>query len=224
MRKAILIPTFNEESRIKQVLLELDREQFEVIVVDDGSTDNTVEQIGSVPGVGLLRHEDNQGQGAALRTGMNYLIERGVDVVVHFDGDAQHDPHGISDLIRPILDEQCEVVFGSRFLTRESRKLVPRSKRVILRLARWFEFLRTGVLLSDAHCGFRAMSRKAMERIDLQCNGPGHASEIVSQVHALDLRYVEVPVAVRYHHGDYNLLSDIRRIGAVLKELVLRKK
>jgi glycosyltransferase involved in cell wall biosynthesis len=175
---------------------------FSVVVVDDGSKDGTWETIQQLPVYGL-RHPINLGQGAALQTGMTFALSQGADYVIHFDADGQHRPVDIQVVLQPLLDGQAEVSLGSRFLRRSSAAAVPFRRRLFLRGATYVNFLLTGVLLSDAHNGLRALTREAAQRIQFHENGYAHASEILYQIRSQRLAYAERPTTVLY--SDYSV-------------------
>ncbi len=193
----VIVPAFNEGVVLPQTLQPLVEVGFQVVVVDDGSSDETWPEIRKLP-VHCLRHPINLGQGAALQTGMTYALQKGAQIIVHFDADGQHSAGDILRLVAPIQEGAAEVVLGSRFLRKEDAQAVPPTRRIFLKMAAQVNALLTGVRLSDAHNGFRALSRAAAEKIDLQENGFAHASEIIQQIREKKLRWVECPVTIRY--------------------------
>src|SRR5215831_19841976 len=130
-RVIVIVPAFNEGKAVKATVEPLLAAGYQVVVVDDGSTDETAE-VRHLPLV-YLRHPVNLGQGAALQTGMTYALRSGAQIAVHFDADGQHDCGQIDDLIAPILNGQAEVALGSRFLRKQDAARVPLSKRIVLR-------------------------------------------------------------------------------------------
>jgi glycosyltransferase involved in cell wall biosynthesis len=193
----VVVPAYNEASALRTTLDPLLARGYSVVVVDDGSSDGTFSIAAGLP-LHALRHAVNLGQGAALETGTIHALDRGAEVVVHFDADGQHAVEDVDALVAPILLGEADIVFGSRFLRTADRERVPRLKRLLLRAAVIFSGLMTGVWLSDAHNGFRALSRSAAARIRLRENGFAHATEILSQVRAARLRWLERPTTVRY--------------------------
>jgi len=127
----VIVPAFNEGRAVKTTVERLLEAGYQVVVVDDGSTDETA-KVRHMPVV-YLRHAVNLGQGAALQTGMTYALRAGADMAVHFDADGQHDCSQIERLIAPIVEGKADVVFGSRFLCREDCAQVPWKKRILLR-------------------------------------------------------------------------------------------
>jgi glycosyltransferase involved in cell wall biosynthesis len=217
----VIVPAFNEGRTVKTTVERLLAAEYQVVVVDDGSTDETLE-VRHMPVV-YLRHPVNLGQGAALQTGMTYALRAGADIVVHFDADGQHDCAQIERLTAPIVEGRADVVFGSRFLRREDCAQVPWKKRILLRGGILISWAMTGMLLSDTHNGFRAMSSRALGRVDLQENGFAHATEIMQRVREAGLRYVEVPITISY--SEYSQQKGQRLSGSlsILFDLIMAK-
>jgi glycosyltransferase involved in cell wall biosynthesis len=193
----VVVPTLNEAAVIRDSLQPLIERGYSVVVVDDGSSDDTWTILRTMP-VHALRHPINLGQGAALQTGMTYALRNGAQYIVHFDADGQHRVQDIDALLEPLRSEEADVCLGSRFLRREDSEAVPGVRRLLLRGGVWFNAFLTGVRLTDAHNGFRAFARSAASKIDLQENRFAHASEILSQIHRHKLRYVERPTSIIY--------------------------
>jgi len=193
----IVIPAHNEAKNIANVLQQLAVLPAKVVVVDDDSADETARIAIGFP-VYLLKHLVNRGQGAALQTGTEFALRHGAEVIVHFDADGQMQTKDIAKVIEPILNKQADIVFGSRFLSGDSK--IPWTKKYFILLpAKIFNWVFTGVHLTDAHCGFRALSAKAARAIEIRQDGMAHATEIMDQVRLLNLRYQEVPVEIIYH-------------------------
>jgi glycosyltransferase involved in cell wall biosynthesis len=192
----IIIPAFNESSKLAAVLESLLPLDYNIIVIDDGSTDDTYKMAATFP-VLLIHHEFNLGQGAALETGMEAARMLHADFVIHFDADGQHDPSDIPQMLIPLQKGDADIVFGSRFLEKKASGLSP-TKTFVLKTGRWINYLITGVLLSDAHNGLRALNKKALNNIHFHQAGMAHASEILSEVRRNSLRYLEQPVHIAY--------------------------
>ena len=210
----VVIPAYNEEKRIRQVLNDLSLLPYKIVVVDDASTDNTSEIVATYSNVALLRHKVNRDQGAALQTGNQYVLSKGADLIVHFDADGQFLSKEIADVIRPILEENYDIVFGSRFLDKKS-DIPTLKKKVIFPLARLVNRVFLGIKTSDPQSGFRAMTREVAERINIEQDGKAHCSEIMAKAFEYKLKIKEVPITVIYHefgqsmsHG-FKILKDI---------------
>lgn len=194
----IVIPGFNEEPVLGEVLDELVAKypSAVIVVVDDNSTDQTYE-VAASRAVHLLRHAVNLGQGAALRTGINYALSLGAEVVVTFDADGQMNPDDIEHLVEPVASGAFDVALGTRFADRkpEGMGLI---RKLVLTAAVVFTRLTARLAVSDTHNGFRALSRKAAQSIQITQNRMAHASEILEEIYRLKLSWVEVPVSIRY--------------------------
>jgi len=195
MKISVVIPAFNEAKTIGRVVEEVKGKVSQVIVVDDGSTDQTAE-LAKRSGATVINHFLNRGQGAALQTGINFALSQGADIIVTFDADGQLEPGEINQVVEPLLLGNVDVVLGSRFLGKENK--IPWSKRMILKLAIWVTRLYTGLKLTDTHNGFRAFSRQAAEKIEIRQDGMAHASEIVEQIRKNKFNFKEVSMTMRY--------------------------
>jgi glycosyltransferase involved in cell wall biosynthesis len=192
-----IIPAFNEEKKIGTVVENLKDSGYKnILVVDDGSNDKTYE-ICRTCNVKTLRHIINRGQGAALRTGIEYLREySNPEVIVTFDSDGQHKVEDIPDLVTPILNKKADITLGSRFLNKKTRMPLP--KKIILKLGIVFTNLTSNIKLTDTHNGLRALGKKAIHSIEISQRGMEHASEIIDEIKAKNLKYKEVPVEIIY--------------------------
>jgi glycosyltransferase involved in cell wall biosynthesis len=193
MKVFAVIPAYNEEKTIGQVVSDVKKHVDGVIVVDDGSVDRTA-AFAKEAGASVASHFLNRGQGAALETGKAAALGLGADIIVTYDADGQFLPEEISNVTKPIIDNQADVVLGSRFLKSD----IPLSKKIFLGGAIFLTRMTSGLPLSDTHNGFRAFSREAAEKIEIKQNRMAHASEILDKISEHRLRYTEVPVTVKY--------------------------
>jgi glycosyltransferase involved in cell wall biosynthesis len=191
----IIVPAFNEVSRLGATLESLCGKYENVVVVDDGSEDETRQVALRYP-VWVLRHTLNCGQGAALQTGIDFALRRGAEILVTFDGDGQHCADEVDRLMAPLRAGQADAVLGSRFLGETIG--IPLGRRLILKGGILFTKLFSRMHVTDTHNGLRAFSREAALRIRITQNRMAHASELLDQISRLGLRYCEVPVTVRY--------------------------
>ena len=195
MRTVIVIPAFNEAESIRAVVESVRECGFETVVVDDGSDDATTSRARAA-GAMVLQHAVNRGYGAALTTGSEWALQKGYDIIVHFDADGQHDAQEIEALIEPIRSGEADATIGSRFLG-ESRSM-PWSRKLAIKLAIQFTRVLSGVLLTDAHNGFRAFSAAGFQSLGCREDGMAYASEVVEKAARRNLRLREVPVTVTY--------------------------
>ena len=217
----VVIPSYNEGTELRRVVESVLSFGYTVVVVDDGSEIPASQQLSGLR-VHCLRHAVNLGQGAALQTGMDFAKKHGAEVVIHFDADGQHD---VADIPRFLdaLSDGADVVLGSRFIRSEDIAAIPSGRRFMLRIARFINGLFTGLWLTDAHNGFRALNRKALEKIELRENRMAHATEIIDQIHKSGLCVKEIPVAI--HYTDYSLAKGQRWTNSlnILLDLLLDK-
>lgn len=199
MKTVAVVPAFNEGARIREALLEIAPYVDEMVVVDDGSRDETWEVARNVPGVIALKHAVNRGQGAALKTGTEAALARGAGVVIHIDADGQHNPAAIPTLVQTLTEASVDVVFGSRFLGMDSVGM-PLTRKLLLRGAKQFNALALGIprTLTDPQSGFRALTRSAAADIQFYQDRMAHCSEILQLVTRSGLRWKEIPVEIRY--------------------------
>jgi len=198
MKIFCIIPAFNEAKTIAEVINKVKPLVDKVVVVDDGSIDNTY-KLARAQGITVLRHIINRGQGAALQTGNEYAINNQADIIIHFDADGQFLAEEIIDIISPIQSGEAEVVFGSRFLEKKS-KIPWRKKHIIIPLAHLVNKIFFSVTLSDPQSGFRALSRRAAKKIIISQDRMAHCSEIIYRVHEHNLKIKEVPITILYHN------------------------
>ena len=191
----IVIPAHNEAGRIGHTLSDVCSEWDNVVVVDDGSTDNT-HQVASRRASWVLRHPVNLGQGAALQTGIDFALRNGAQVVVTFDADGQHSSDDIPRLVAPVASGDVEVALGSRFLG--DTENMPAMRRLLLKAGVAFTRVFSGIHVTDTHNGLRALSRKSLQNIRITHDGMAHASEILDEICRERLSYCEVPVTIRY--------------------------
>jgi len=209
-RLFIVIAAYNESGAIAEVVRELRTGYPNVVVVDDGSTDDTW-QHAQAAGAIVLRHLVNRGQGAALQTGITYALTAGAEVIATFDADGQHSPDDLPALVRPIFASEVDICLGSRFLGQVSA--MPLHRRWMLHGAVAFTRLTSGLRLSDTHNGLRAFSRRAAQHFDIQLDRMAHASELIDQVRSSALPYREIPVHIRYTR--YSLAKGQRSSAAL---------
>lgn len=191
MNALVIVPAYNEAQAIEEVLAAIP-EQFTCIVINDGSTDATG-AIAEASGHTVVHHAVNRGLGAALRTGFAYASENGYDAVVTLDADGQHSPAEIQSLLERISDNSADIVIGSR--VQESMPAIRQSYNKIGALVTAALF---GSPLVDTQSGYRALSRAAIDAMQLTSSRMEISSEIVAEAHRLRLRIVEVPINVRY--------------------------
>ncbi|GAA1830379.1 glycosyltransferase family 2 protein [Pseudonocardia alni subsp. carboxydivorans] len=191
----VVVPVYNEDTVIADVVAEIRTSFPNVVCVDDGSRDSSAERIAGTE-AHLVRHPINLGQGASLQTGIDYALRCGAERIVTFDADGQHDVADAERMVAIVRDGAADVVLGSRFL--ESADPVPFLKRLVLRTVAALSPASRKLKLTDAHNGLRVLSRPVVEQMRISMNGMAHASEIVAALARSSWRIVEVPVTIRY--------------------------
>ena len=203
------IPAYNEEQTIAKVLIHTGQHVDKILVVDDGSSDETG-LISEKLGAAVIRHERNLGKGAALRSCLDWARKIGADVLVTLDADGQHDPNEIPSVVAPILNGEADVVIGSRRFSTN----VPVHRRLGGRLLDHATNVRADEVVVDAQSGFRAYSRKSLEMVTAAEYGMSVDSEILMRARDAGLRITEVPIHVSYeeprtskHNAVYHALD-----------------
>lgn len=216
----VVVPAYNEAPVVGAVINGLRALFPRVILVNDGSTDDTARAAADA-GATVLTHPLNLGQGAALQTGIEYARRLGARYVATFDADGQHDPRDLPKLLRALQDTNADLALGSRFLGHAHG--ISWRRRALLRSAVIFHGLLYGLWLSDAHNGLRVLGPRALQTLELRQNGMAHATEILGWMKRYRLRFVEIPVRVRY--TAYSRAKGQRGLQAlkILSELLLEK-
>jgi glycosyltransferase involved in cell wall biosynthesis len=216
----LVIPLYNEEQVIGDVVAGALEKFSNIVCVDDGSRDDSGD-VAQAAGAVVVRHPINLGQGAALQTGLSYaLSDPGMKYVITFDADGQHQVSDAEAMLEILRADEVDVVFGSRFLDSNTRP--PALKRALLKAAIAYSNASTKVRLTDTHNGLRALNRKAVATLDIRQNRMAHASEIIDQIGKAKLRYVEQPVHILY--TDYSRAKGQSLLNSVniLAELIYR--
>jgi glycosyltransferase involved in cell wall biosynthesis len=191
------LPVFNEVKYVDAVLDEVLGYSPEVLVVDDGSTDGTAEALARRSDIHVVRHEQNQGYGAALRSAFEFALEHGYDVLVTIDCDGQHQPRRIPDFVAAC--EHADIVSGSRYLQKfEGDSSPPEQRRRINEQITLEVNEKLGLHLTDAFCGFKAYRRSALEQLHVTETGYAMPLEVWVQAAKAGLTIIELPVPLIY--------------------------
>lgn len=195
------IPAYDEEKTIAKVILQAQRCVDRVVVCDDGSSDMTAE-IAEGLGALVVRHERNLGYGASIRSLFSEARRLGADVLVTLDGDGQHDPNEIPRLVKSILQEDADIVVGSRLLDKRLCVAMPWYRRTGVRfITRLTNGQSKQNAVKDAQSGYRAYSRRSVEALTMSEDGMGVSSEILINAGKHNLKTCEVPISCGYGNG-----------------------
>ena len=192
----VVMPAYNENTIIRSVIQELLPCHYNIIVVDDGSVKPLFPLLHKMPAY-FIRHKVNLGQGASLQTGIEFALTKQAKYIVTFDADGQHQVSDIERILQVLIAEKVDIVCGSRFMDGSLHNM-SFMRKALLQIARYINFFFTGLLLTDAHNGLRAITAEAANKIKITENGMAHASEILYQIKKRKLRYREVPVTIHY--------------------------
>ena len=204
------IPAFNEEKYIGTIVLKTRQYVDETIVVDDGSSDQTA-TIARLAGATVVRHEQNKGYGATIKTLLAEAKKKDAGILVLLDGDFQHNPDEIPELIKPI-SEGFDLVIGSR---QQQKKNIPGYRRIGLGVIARFSRVLSGENLSDSESGFRVFSRKAIDLLELQENGMAISAETISRATEKGLKITERPISIRYTEDGSTLNPVVHGLGVL---------
>lgn len=208
------LPVYNEASHVADVLTEVLRYSPHVLVVDDGSTDGTPEQLAAFPTVQVARHPVNRGYGAALVTAFERAIADEYDVLVTIDCDGQHEPQRIPEFVAAAAS--ADIVSGSRYLQQFNGDSIPPEERRHINVQITKELNhRLELQLTDAFCGFKAYRVDALKRLHIAEPGYAMPLELWVQAAAAGLRIIELPVPLIY-------LEEERSFGGALDNAAKR--
>ena len=218
MKIIVGIPAFNEEKNIASIITKLSTIADTILVCDDGSTDLTAtiaKKIGAV----VIKHGKNLGYGAAIRSLFLKAKDLDGDILVTFDADGQHRIDDIKNVIKPIVNQEADLVIGSRFLD-ESEKEVPQYRKVGIKVITKITNASIKKQLTDSQSGFRAYSRKIISELNPSETGMGVSTEILIKASSKNFRIVEVPIKIIYEgntsthnpitHGSSVIISTIK--------------
>ena len=214
------IPAYNEEKTIARVILLAEKYVSRIVVCDDGSTDMTA-RIAEKMGAEVIRHDRNAGYGAAIKSLFGRARELGADIMVTLDADGQHNPSDIPPLIKPIMKGSADIVVGSRFLkgAKETRD-VPLYRHVGIKAITKLTNATSNCGQSDAQSGFRAYSRRALEKLRLHENGMGVSVEVLMRAREQNLKVVEVPVGCNYRGLETSTYGPLRHGAGVVMSIM----
>ena len=189
-----IIPAYNEEKALADVIGKTLENVDEVIVVDDGSSDKTSE-VAIEAGARVIKHSVNLGKGEALKSGFKSIGDD--SIIITIDGDGQHNPSEIPDLVRPIVEDGADLVNGSRYMNGPEEN-TPAYRRVGQKVLDIATNISAGTKVTDSQSGFRAFSPQSKNVFRFKDTGFGIESEMLVDASEAGLKIVEVPITVRY--------------------------
>ncbi len=209
------IPCHNEAQFIADIVTEAKAHVGQVVVVDDGSTDNTA-QIAESAGASVVRHAANEGPGLAYQRCLEAARAQDADVLVTLDGDGQHDPRELPRLLEPLLAAEADLVIGSRFLGEYE---IPRYRKFGIDVITWLYNLGASVQVTDSQSCYRGYSRRALDSLLVTEAGFGFSVEVLEQAREKGLVIREVPVSCIYHSASHSMNPVLHGVGVALMVL-----
>jgi glycosyltransferase involved in cell wall biosynthesis len=218
MKTCVIIPTYNEANKIGRLVREVKLQNLDVLVIDDGSSDNT-SQIAQNAGAITLRNENNQGKGASLIKGFNYALTHDYEAVIAMDGDGQHLPEDIPYFIRLAKYSDSAIFIGNRM---QRTKDMPLARLVTNKFMSWFLSCLAKQRIPDTQCGFRLIKKEVLKRLNLTTSKYETESEILIKGSRLGFRIESVPIKTIYNKEKSQInpfIDTIRFIKLIIREL-----
>lgn len=218
MKTIAIIPAYNEEIAIASIVKRALKYVDKVIVIDDGSSDRTSQRARDA-GARVIKHYNNLGKGVSLKDAFSEV--KGFDIVVTIDGDGQHNPDEMLDIMRPIREGRADVVNGSRYLN--SNDNTPIHRRAAHGVLDFATNITSGTHVTDSQSGFRAFSGKTIPYFRFRDTGFGIESEMLADAAENNFRIVEVPITVRYDVVNSSSKGPATHVGGVLIKILVDK-
>jgi len=213
-----VVPCYNEEATIGSVVIRIKRHVDKVLVVDDGSNDDTV-RIAKEAGATVVSHKTNRGKSAGIKTGFKYALVNGFDYVVTIDGDGQHNPDEIPVILGNLKNNGHDITLGVRY--GESTEM-PLGRKIGKRILDYTTSFGNGGHVTDSQCGFRAFNKKAVQGITPRLNGGAFSteSEQLIKAHDLGLKVEQTRVMCRYKGLDTSTKTPTSHGYSVLRYII----
>ncbi|MDH4263859.1 MAG: glycosyltransferase family 2 protein, partial [Spirochaetia bacterium] len=219
---AIIIPVYNEAKVLRKVIENVRKKFYNVVCIDDGSSDASLDILKKC-NVFILQHPFNIGQGAALQTGIEFAVtELNIKYVATFDSDGQHDISDILRLKKILIDDNLDVVLGSRFI-KHGTSNISKFRKFILKLSVVFTRIVTGLNITDSHNGLRIFSISAAKKVKFINYGMAHASEVFEIIKKNKMKFSEAPVNIHYSNYSLRKGQSLFNIINILHDLILKR-
>ena len=214
---AVLIPAYNEGQIIGSVVREARKIIPMVIVIDDGSADNTAEQATGA-GADVIRLRENQGKAGAVMIGCSYAKKHGIETIILLDGDGQHDPREIPVVAAPVMTGVADMVIGSRFMGGKNQ--IPRYRMAGQQILNGVTRLASQIAITDSQSGFRVLGKRALENLNFTSKGYNLESDMITHFASIGMRMVEVPITVRYDVPNKHKMNPLRHGVGIISHLL----
>lgn len=218
MKKLVIVPAYNEEKSIEKVIKEIQKEasEHDILVINDGSGDRTSEIVRGFKSVNIVDLPMNLGIGGAVQTGFIYCWEKSYDICVQVDGDGQHKPSEIKKIEEPIINDEADMVIGSRFLSSSTYKTTF-FRRMGIKIFYFANRLFLGEKIKDSTSGFRAYNRKVVEILRKYYPDDYPEPEAIFILKKKGLRIKEVGVDMEERKGGRSSITFFRAIYYMIK-------
>jgi glycosyltransferase involved in cell wall biosynthesis len=209
---AIMIPAYNEEKYIEGVIKDCSSYGLDILVIDDGSTDNTASIVNSMAAtIGdmliLIKHPQNQGKGQALITGFDYVVKNGYKGVITLDADGQHDTREIPDFLELVKNEDPDVIIGDRLGNTKGMPFIRLATNVF---TSWIIARIAGKKVSDVQSGYRYLKAQALKKIKLKTKNFDTEPEIILRAGWHDMKIINVPIKTIYHEEFTSYVNPVK--------------
>ncbi len=219
MRTAVIIPTHNESASIRGLITAIRGHKLDIVVVDDGSTDNTYRDAKDC-GVDVLRNEKNLGKGASLIKAFKYALGKGYDAVLTMDGDGQHLPQDIPTFLNASQADSCGMIIGNRMANVAN---MPRVRIITNTIMSWVISGITKQNIPDTQCGFRLIKKEVLRKIRLRTRNFEIESEMLIEASRAGFKIVSVPIQTVYNN-ERSHINPVRDTIRFFKYLMDRTK
>ena len=214
------MPVFNEAKVIRQLILKLKKHFKYIVTINDGSTDET-ENILKNLDVILINHPLNLGQGAAIKTGLEYIYNHtNAKALITFDADGQHSIEDAINFAGEIANTEKDIIFGSRFIKNNSN--VPKLKKLILKIAIHFTNFISSVKLTDTHNGLKAIKTSVLKKIELNIDGYAFETELILEVGKKKIAFMELPTNIKYTNYSKQKGQSVLNSIRIFEDIILR--
>ncbi len=222
---AILIPAYNEEANIQKVIKKCLPFKLDLIIVDDGSTDKTLEKVKTFKEITVLSHSQNQGKGKSLQTGLNFILKKGYQGVITLDADNQHEVKEVPHFLKEIKRDKADLIIGSRFHNTQGMPFIRLATNLF---TSWVISRIIGKRVEDVQSGFRYLSRRTIKNIKLETNDFETEPEMVLKASLLNYKIKNIPIKTIYHQENESqvnkFLDTIKFFRLVFRGLLWKKK
>ena len=212
MKVIVGIPAYNEEKNIAKIIVGLKKVADQIIVCDDGSTDSTsiiAESLGAI----IIKHPKNLGYGSAIRSIFLKAREINSEILVTIDSDGQHKIEDVEKVVKPVIDGRADISIGSRFLDKDDN--APKYRKLGINIITKVTNSSLSEKITDSQSGFRAYSKKVLEKLNLSEKGMGISTEILIKSNKYGFRIGEVPISISYE-GDTSTQNPVSHGTSVL--------